>query len=105
MAEQFLQAEWNGVQGLSLSLPEEKRRSVLLYYFFNMSYVEIAKLYQIPRSTVQYRRTSSFDLLKHYLEEHVYDYLRSVEQETMNAVCCLGNHSRNQGRAAGLYQL
>ena len=74
MAEQFLQAEWNGVQGLSLSLPEEKRRAVLLYYFFNMSYAEIAELYQIPRSTVQYRRTSSFELLKRYLEEHAYDY-------------------------------
>ena len=56
------------------SLPEEKRRAVLLYYFFDMSDAEIAKLYQIPRSTVQYRRTSSFELLKRYLEEHAYDY-------------------------------
>ena len=39
-----------------------------------MSDAEIAKLYQIPRSTVQYRRTSSFELLKRYLEEHAYDY-------------------------------
>ena len=53
------------------SLPEEKRRAVLLYYFFDMSDAEIAALYQIPRSTVQYRRTSSFELLKRYLEEHV----------------------------------
>lgn len=56
------------------NLPEEKRRAVLLYYFFDMSDAEIAALYQIPRSTVQYRRTSSFELLKHYLEEHAYDY-------------------------------
>ena len=62
-----MQAERNGVQGLSLSLPEEKRRAVLLYYFFDMSDAEIAALYQIPRSTVQYRRTSSFELLKRYL--------------------------------------
>ena len=55
------------------SLPEEKRRAVLLYYFFDMSDAEIAALYQIPRSTVQYRRTSSFELLKRYLEEHAYD--------------------------------
>ena len=34
------------------SLPEEKRRAVLLYYFFDMSDAEIAELYQIPRSTV-----------------------------------------------------
>ena len=56
------------------NLPEEKRRAVLLYYFFDMSDAEIAALYQIPRSTVQYRRTSSFELLKRYLEEHAYDY-------------------------------
>ena len=55
------------------SLPEEKREAVLLYYFFDMSDVEIAKLHNIPRSTVQYRRTSSFELLKRYLEERAYD--------------------------------
>ena len=38
-----------------------------------MSDVEIAKLHNIPRSTVQYRRTSSFELLKRYLEERAYD--------------------------------
>lgn len=55
------------------SLPEEKRKAVLLYYFFDMSDAEIAELYAIPRSTVQYRRTSSFALLKRYLEERAYD--------------------------------
>lgn len=51
------------------SLPEEKRQAVLLYYFFDMTDVEIAELMKIPRSTVQFRRTSSFELLKRFLEE------------------------------------
>ena len=55
------------------TLPEEKRNAVLLYYFFDMSDAEIAKLYEISRSTVQYRRTSSFELLKKYLEERAHD--------------------------------
>ena len=55
------------------SLTEEKRNAVLLYYFFEMTDVEIAKLYDVPRSTVQYRRTSSFELLKRYLEERTYE--------------------------------
>jgi len=70
-------------------LPEEKRRAVLLYYFFDMSDAEIAELYQIPRSTVQYRRTSSFELLKRYLEEHAYDLPKLAKQETMNTACYL----------------
>ena len=51
------------------SLPEKKRQAVLLYYFFSMTDTEIAELMKVPRSTVQYRRTSSFELLKRYLEE------------------------------------
>ena len=51
------------------SLPEEKRQAVLLYYFFDMKDAEIAELMKIPRSTVQFRRTSSFELLKRFLEE------------------------------------
>ena len=47
----------------------KKRQAVLLYYFFDMTDVEIAELMKVPRSTVQYRRTSSFELLKRYLEE------------------------------------
>ena len=50
------------------SLPEKKREAVLLYYFFDMSEREIAKFCNISRTTVQYRRTSSIELLKHYLE-------------------------------------
>ena len=46
-----------------------QRKQEILYYFFDMTDVEIAELMKIPRSTVQYRRTSSFELLKRYLEE------------------------------------
>jgi len=55
------------------SLPEEKRETILLYYFFDMSETEISRLCNIPRTTVKYRRNSSFELLKRYLEEHAYD--------------------------------
>lgn len=55
------------------SLPEEKCEAVLLYYFFDMSEREIAKFCNISRTTVQYRRTSSIELLKRYLEECAYD--------------------------------
>lgn len=52
------------------TLPEEKRKTVLLYYFAGMTDTEIGRLFDAPRSTIQFRRTSSFDLLKKYLEEH-----------------------------------
>ena len=55
------------------SLPEEKRETVLLYYFFDMSEREIAKFCNLSRTTVQPRRTSSMKLLKRYLEERAYD--------------------------------
>jgi DNA-directed RNA polymerase specialized sigma24 family protein len=35
------------------TLPDDKRTAVLLYYFFDMSDVEIGKLFDIPRSTVK----------------------------------------------------
>ncbi|GIN93664.1 RNA polymerase sigma factor [Siminovitchia terrae] len=57
------------------TLPDEKRTAVLLYYFFNMSDVEISQLLDIPRSTVQYRRTSSFELLKRFLEVHADEWI------------------------------
>ena len=56
------------------TLPIEKRKTVLLYYFFDKSDVEIAELLEIPRSTVQYRRTSSFKRLKRFLDEHADDW-------------------------------
>ena len=52
------------------TLPKEKCITVLLYYFFQLSDLEIGQLLDIPRSTVQYRRTSSFERLKRFLEEH-----------------------------------
>src|SRR5699024_11974019 len=52
------------------TLPKEKRITVLLYYFFELSDVEIGHLLDIPRSRVQYRRTSYFERLKRFLEEH-----------------------------------
>lgn len=54
-------------------LPEEKRNAVLLYYFFDMTDAQIAQHLNVPRSTVQFRRTSSFELLKKILEERAYD--------------------------------
>lgn len=51
------------------TLPIEKRKTVLLYYFFDKSDVEIAELLGIPRSTVQYRRTSSFKRLKRHADD------------------------------------
>ena len=52
------------------TLPEEKRKAILLYYFEGMNDTEIAELFNTSRSTIQYRRTSSFELLKKYLEEN-----------------------------------
>lgn len=58
------------IDGIRRELKSMENFSVeLLYYFFNMTDVEIAEAMKIPRSTVQYRRTSSFELLKRYLEE------------------------------------
>lgn len=54
-------------------LPEEKKNAVLLYYFMDMSDQEIADLSDVPRSTVQYRRVSSMELLKRYLEGDIYE--------------------------------
>ncbi|MFR4578766.1 MAG: RNA polymerase sigma factor [Clostridium fessum] len=52
------------------SLAAQKRKAVLLYYFEGMSDTEIAELLNTPRSTIQYRRTSSFEQLRKYLEEN-----------------------------------
>ena len=67
------------IQGLKISekllnealeiLPKEKLQAVVLHYFYNMSDSDIAKLINVSRSTVQYRRTSSFERLKRFLEE------------------------------------
>lgn len=52
------------------TLPEDRRRPILLYYFFEMSDAKIGKLLSLPRSTVQHRRTRALELLKQYLEEN-----------------------------------
>ena len=52
------------------TLPEEKRKVVLLYYFEGKNDTEIAEMFNTSRSTIQYRRTSSFELLRKYLEEN-----------------------------------
>ena len=52
------------------TLPEEKRKAILLYYFEGMNDTEIAELFNTSRSTIQYRRTSSFERLRKYLEEN-----------------------------------
>lgn len=71
------------------SLPDEKRRTVLLYYFFEMTDAEIAELMKIPRSTVQYRRTSSFlgknDLAELY-ERMIFRGIRAILVENQNSV-------------------
>ena len=36
------------------------------YYFEGMNDTEIAELFNTSRSTIQYRRTSSFELLRKY---------------------------------------
>ena len=46
------------------SLSEEKRDAILLYYFEGMNDAEIAKVRNVSRSTVQYRRKRAFELLK-----------------------------------------
>ncbi|WP_368901372.1 RNA polymerase sigma factor [Oceanobacillus oncorhynchi] len=55
------------------TLTKEKRIIVLLAYFFYMTDIEVSQLLEIPRSTVQYRRTSALKRLKRYLEEHAND--------------------------------
>lgn len=51
-------------------LPEEKRNTVLLYYFLQLSDMEISQQLNVPRSTVQYRRTSALARLKRFMEAH-----------------------------------
>ena len=51
-------------------MQEEKRKAILLYYFEGMNDTEIAELFNTSRSTIQYRRTSSFEKLRKYLEEN-----------------------------------
>ena len=51
------------------TLPEEKRKAIMLYYFEGMTDVEIGKMFNTSRSTIQYRRTSSFEQLRKYYRD------------------------------------
>ncbi|WP_040980577.1 MULTISPECIES: RNA polymerase sigma factor [Oceanobacillus] len=57
------------------TLSKEKRIAVLLSYFFHMTDIEISKLLEVPRNTVQYRRTSALKGLKRFLEEHANEWV------------------------------
>lgn len=50
------------------SLPKEKLEVVLLYYFLGMNDPEIAAHLNLLRRTVSYRRTSSLQELKKFME-------------------------------------
>ena len=45
-------------------LPDKKRKVILLYYFLDKSEYEIANLLHIPRTSIEYQRTSTIKLLK-----------------------------------------
>ena len=79
------------------SLPDEKRQAVLLYYFFDMTDVEIAELMKVPRSTAQYRRTRSFELLNRYLAERA-DEWDELKHRRARLIALPGHFSRDKGR-------
>lgn len=63
------------------TLPEEKRTAILLYYFEGMTDVEIGKLFNTSRSTIQYRRTKDVvkteafaEQMRDVVEYRVLDY-------------------------------
>jgi DNA-directed RNA polymerase specialized sigma24 family protein len=51
------------------SLTGRNRDIILLYYFLELSDGEIGKKFNMIRSTVQYRRTSTLQELKNFMEE------------------------------------
>lgn len=52
-------------------LPVKTRDILLLFYYLDMSDVEIANVLDMARSTVQYRRSSSLNKLKRYMEGEI----------------------------------
>lgn len=59
----------NDLLAIALSnLPEQSRDVVLLAYCLDMTDVEIAEALNMPRSTVQYQRTSSLNKIKKHME-------------------------------------
>ena len=57
-----------------LSLPDDKREIILMYYFSELKDIEIAKLLNLSRSAIQYKRTKGLQLLKEYIEKSLNNY-------------------------------
>ena len=53
------------------SLPDKKRDIILLYHFLGLTDQEIGKLLNMIRTSVQYHRTSTLQLLKKIMEEKI----------------------------------
>lgn len=53
------------------SLPEHKRTVIHLYFFDELSEEEIAKLLNLTQPAVSYRKKSSLNKIKRFLEEHM----------------------------------
>ena len=51
------------------ALPDRKREIILLFYFLDMSDIEIAELFRKDRKTIYRHRTSGLDLLKNMMKE------------------------------------
>ena len=87
------------------TLPEEKRTAILLYYFEGMTDVEIGKMFNTSRSTIQYRRTSSFELLKKYLEEHADEWNEWQSKRLPGKCpCSLSRYFGGEQRRPGRYE-
>lgn len=52
-------------------LSEDKRETLRLYYYEELTDAEIGHKLNLPRSTVQYKRTSCFADLRAFLEKHL----------------------------------
>lgn len=57
-----------------LSLSDDKREIILMYYFSELKDIEIAKLLNLSRSAIQYKRTKGLQLLKEYIEKSLNNY-------------------------------
>ncbi len=52
------------------NLTNKKRNIILLYYFMDMSDIEIAELLKVNRSTIYRHRTSGLAFIKKFMKEH-----------------------------------
>lgn len=55
------------IQALEL-LDENKREIILLFYFLEMTDQKISELFELPRSTIQHRRSSALKEIKEQME-------------------------------------